>query len=76
MQEGRKHFCRKAFLYNLTRKTHHVQELVRTNPKFSKISKRVYITFHPFILVIYSVSSLKIKINYFWRQLYLIVKLP
>lgn len=30
MKEGQKHFHRKTLLYNLTRKTHHVQETTRT----------------------------------------------
>lgn len=30
LQEGQKHLYRKTFLYNLIRKTHHVEELVST----------------------------------------------
>ena len=35
---------RKTFLINLTKKTHHVQELVGQNPEFSSLQNVIYIT--------------------------------
>lgn len=49
MQDGQKHFHQKTFLYNLTRKIHHVQEWVKDGIlNFQRFSKWVYITSHPF----------------------------
>lgn len=53
---------RKTFLINLTRKTHHIQELAGQNPEFSILQNVIYITPIPIILIIYLVNSLE-KLN-------------
>lgn len=41
-------FCRKIFSYNLTRKTHHVQDLVKKNAESSDFFRWLSIAPHPF----------------------------
>ena len=53
---------RKTFLINLTKKTHHVQELVGQNPEFSSLQNVIYITPIPIMLITYLVNSLE-KLN-------------